>query len=55
MPLLARDGAAIPTVQVDASVCGTEDLAGRPWTLRQFGEIDEEREFTGFDGSVVTL
>jgi alpha-D-xyloside xylohydrolase len=57
MPLLVRDGAAIPTVQVDASVRGTDDLAERPWSVRTFGERDGQgpHRFIGFDGSTVRL
>jgi alpha-D-xyloside xylohydrolase len=51
IPLLARDGAVIPRVEVDSDVRRTDDLVGAPWTLHVFGDADGERELLGFDGS----
>lgn len=55
MPVLARAGAVIPRVTVDASVRRTDDLPGRPWTLHVFGTEDVDRELVGFDGSVTRV
>jgi alpha-D-xyloside xylohydrolase len=49
MPLLARDGAVIPRVDVDATVRSVADLLYRPWRLHAYGNADE-RELVGFDG-----
>jgi len=53
IPLLVRDGAAIPTVAIDETVRRTDDLVGRPWSLTLFGAADDEREvaLVGFDGT----
>jgi alpha-D-xyloside xylohydrolase len=55
MPLLAREGAVVPRVHVDASVRRTDDLIGRPWTLDVFGPTDVELELIGFDGSMTRV
>ena len=52
MPLLARQGAVIPRVQVDQDVRCAQDLAGRPWTLHAYGEVEGPLELTGWDGHV---
>lgn len=49
MPVLARDGAVIPRVAVDASVRSTQDLVGRPWEFQTFGEA-QARQFVDFSG-----
>lgn len=47
MPVLVRDGATIPMVDVDASVRSVEDVLDRPWTARLYG-IDEPAPLDGF-------
>jgi alpha-D-xyloside xylohydrolase len=54
MPVLVREGAAVPRVEVDASVRNTADLATRPWTLHAYGSAPAPREFVAFDGSRVS-
>lgn len=51
MPLLARDGAVIPRVDVGDGIRRTDDLVGVPWTLHVVGDADAHRELVGFDGS----
>lgn len=50
MPLLAREGAVVPRVDVDHSVRCAEDLIGRPWTLHVYGDTQGRATLTGFDG-----
>ncbi len=50
MPVLARDGALVPRVEVDAQVRRTDDLIGREWTLHVFGDAAGEHTLVGFDG-----
>ncbi len=50
MPVLVRDGAAVPRVDVDGSVRNVADLTGRPWTLHLFGDA-ELADLVGFDGT----
>jgi alpha-D-xyloside xylohydrolase len=54
MPVLVREGAAVPRVEVDASVRNTADLATRPWTLHAYGSARAPRELVAFDGSRVS-
>ncbi|MFP5336847.1 MAG: TIM-barrel domain-containing protein [Actinomycetes bacterium] len=51
MPLLVRDGALLPRVEVAAGVRRTDDLLDVPWTLHVAGGGDVERELVGFDGT----
>jgi alpha-D-xyloside xylohydrolase len=51
MPLLAREGAVLPRVEVGADVRRTDDLVGLPWTLHVVGGADGEHELIGFDGT----
>jgi len=53
MPVLAREGAVIPTVEVSAEVSSSDDLLEAPWTFRTIGVVDEPRTFLGFDGQGV--
>ena len=51
MPLLARDGAVIPRVEVDATVRNVSDLDGRPWSLHVYGaQASVPEQLVGFDG-----
>ncbi|MDU7361171.1 MAG: glycoside hydrolase family 31 protein [Propionibacteriaceae bacterium] len=50
MPVLVRDGAVIPTIEVDATVRNAEDAASRPWLMREFGTVSNKARFVGFDG-----
>ena len=50
MPVLVRDGAAIPRVQVDESVRNADDLLGRTWTVHLYGDAAAP-DLVGFDGS----
>jgi len=52
MPVLVRDGAVVPRVEVDDTVGRTDDLLGRPWTLHVYGGPDHTTvPLIGFDGS----
>ncbi len=51
MPVLVRDGALVPRVEVDAGVRRSDDLLGRPWTLHLYGDADTVRDVVGFDGT----
>lgn len=51
MPLLVREGAVIPRVDVDASVQSVADLLDRPWRLHAYGSGPTDgHEWVGFDG-----
>lgn len=50
MPLLVRDGALIPTVDVDDDVRNVDDLTSKSWTMREFGTVKNNLEFVAFDG-----
>jgi alpha-D-xyloside xylohydrolase len=52
MPVLVRQGAVIPRVEVDASVRGVADLIGRPWQLHAYGPgsaTTTDQPLIGFD------
>ena len=52
MPLLVREGAVIPRVDVDARVRSVADLLDRPWHQHVYGDVDVTgRTWVGFDGS----
>lgn len=55
MPLLVREGAVIPRVDVDETVRSVADLldgAARPWTLHAYGpDAKIPSHWVGFDGS----
>lgn len=59
IPLLVRDGALLPRVEVDDSVTCTDDLVGRPWTLHAFGRsprnADRRIGLIGFDGTLTSV
>ena len=58
MPVLVRDGAVIPVVDVDASVRRSDDLVGRPWRLVVADDGPPNGTTThlvGFDDEDVTL
>ena len=50
MPLLAREGAVIPRVDVGEDVRCADDLAGRAWTLHLYGQVEGQVRLTGVDG-----
>ena len=51
MPLLVREGAVIPRVDVDATVRSVADLLDRPWQQHAYGDVGPaERTWVGFDG-----
>lgn len=51
MPLLVRDGAVIPRLDVPHEARNTDDLLDQPWRFESFGgNVPQEREFIGFDG-----
>lgn len=54
MPVLAREGAVIPTVDITADVRSTDDLLDAPWSFQAFGTVEENRTFLGFDGRTVS-
>jgi alpha-D-xyloside xylohydrolase len=51
MPLLLRDGAVIPRIDVGDDVRRTDDVLDRPWNLHVVGDADPETDLLGFDGS----
>ncbi len=54
MPLLVREGAVIPRVDVDASVRSVADLLDRPWRMHAYGSAPtEDHAWVGFDGQPV--
>ena len=53
MPVLVRDGAVVPRVDVSAAHRNVDDLLGAPWRFEVFGEVSGERRFVGFDGARV--
>ena len=56
MPVLVRDGAVVPTVDVTEDVRRTDDLVGRPWRLVVAGDSPTEGTCThlvGFDDTDV--
>lgn len=51
MPVLARDGACIPTVEVPAGTRNTDELIKLPWTLNVYGTAGARSvALVGFDG-----
>jgi alpha-D-xyloside xylohydrolase len=54
MPLLVREGAVIPRVEVDGSVRSVADLLDRPWSAHTFGSgPSSDHSWLGFDGRPV--
>lgn len=51
IPVLVRDGAAMPRVDVGPEVASTADLVDRPWTLHTYGEVGPIVDLIGFDGT----
>lgn len=54
MPVLVRDGAVLPLLEIDSSVRSTDDLLEAPWVFRTFGETEGTRLFTDFTGQELT-
>lgn len=55
MPVLVRDGAVLPRVEVDADVRGTEDLLQQRWTLHAYGPAPRTVRLTDFSSVVHTV
>jgi alpha-D-xyloside xylohydrolase len=55
IPVLVRDGAVIPRVEVGPEVASSADLADRPWTLHTYGDAGPAVGLVGFDGTRVTV
>ena len=55
IPVLVRDGAAIPRVDVGPEVASSLDLADRPWTLHTYGDAGPIVDLIGFDGARVPV
>jgi alpha-D-xyloside xylohydrolase len=55
MPVLVRDGARVPMVEVDESVRCTDDVLDRPWTLHTWGRPTGGHELIGFDGGAPVI
>ena len=55
MPVLVRDGAVIPRVDLPDRFRRTDDLIGLPWTLHVFGDADHDLRLAGFDGADTTV
>jgi len=54
MPVLAREGAVIPTVEITPEVRSTDDLLRAPWSYRVIGAVDGPRTMLDFEGREVT-
>ncbi|WP_415854192.1 TIM-barrel domain-containing protein [Sinomonas sp. G460-2] len=53
MPVLVREGAAIPTVRVPETARNTDEILDQPWVVHRFGRRDEPLPpFLGFDGVI---
>ncbi len=53
MPVFVRSGTLLPTVDLQPGDTRTDDLLGRPWSLRPYGDIpDGTTNLVGFDGTV---
>ena len=56
MPVLAKDGARIPMVEVDQGTRNTDELLARPWTVHIFGEQhDTKAQLVDFAGNPVQI
>lgn len=56
MPLLVREGAVVPRVDVDATVRSVGDLVDRPWHRHAYGPTAvDEPAWVGLDGRPPTL
>ena len=53
IPVLVRDGAVLPRVEVDESVRRTDDLIGRQWILHGYGQAEDHLSgsLVGFDAA----
>lgn len=49
MPVLVRDGAVVPRLELDGPVRNTDQLRAVPWTLHAFGDADGDRTLVAFD------
>ena len=54
MPVLVRDGAVLPHVEVTGEHRNTDDLLGAPWRFTTYGEVTGARTFINFDGTTRT-
>lgn len=52
MPVLVRDGAVLPRVEVSGAR-NTDDLIDRPWRFDRYGTAAHPEDFVGFHGEVV--
>lgn len=48
MPVLVREGAVLPRLEVDATVRNTDELLGRPWTLHCYAATPGSYRFLDF-------
>ena len=56
MPVLVRDGAVVPRVDLTPEVRRTDDLVGLPWTLHLYGHTTEIAcNLVGFDGTTSSV
>lgn len=55
MPVLVRDGAVVPRVDVPAGTRRSDDLLDRAWTLHVTGAGHLRTTLTGFDGVTATV
>ncbi len=54
MPVLAREGTVIPTVDVPCEIRSTDDLRDARWVFRTIGRVEGVRTFIGFDDQEIT-
>ncbi|TWH20339.1 glycoside hydrolase family 31 protein [Prauserella rugosa] len=55
MPVLVRDGAVLPRVEVGQEVRGTDDLVDAPWQLHVYGPAPATVELLDFAGEPFTV
>lgn len=55
MPVLVRDGAVIPRIELPEVVRSTDQLLEIPWTLHTFGATPASVDMIGFDRRTATL
>jgi len=55
MPVLVRDGAVIPRIDLPGVVRSTDQLLALPWTLHSYGAVPDSVRLVGFDRTTTTV
>jgi len=55
MPVLVRDGAVIPRLELPDTVRSTDELLGLPWTMHTYGRSPDHATVVGFDRRTTTV